>query len=84
MMKKHGIENSAYCHHHTQASLNDILIENHYDFVERVNHKCDIVLNDLLKEMADKEGYLLRTDFLEEDVKNAYLITLTKKRRVLK
>ncbi len=42
VMKKHGIENSAYYHHHTQASLNDILIENHYDFVERVNHKCDI------------------------------------------
>lgn len=77
VMKKHGIENSAYYHHHTQASLNGILIENHYDFVERVNHKCDIVLDDALKEMADKEGHSLRADFLGEDVKNAYLMTPT-------
>jgi len=77
VMKKHGIENSAYYHHHTQASLNEILIENHYDFVERINHKCDIVLDDALKEMADKDGHSLRAEFLGKDVKNAYLMTPT-------
>ena len=77
VMRKHGIENSAYYHHHTQASLNDILIENHYDFVERVNHKCDIVLDDALKDMAEKEGHSVRAKFLGEDVKNAYMMTPT-------
>ena len=77
VMKKRGIENSAYYHHHTQASLNNILIENHYDFVERVNHKCDIVLDDALKDMADNEGHSLRAYFLGGDVKNAYLMTPT-------
>ena len=77
VMRKHGIENSAYYHHHTQASLNDIMIENHYDFVERVNHKCDIVLDDALKELAKNEGHSLRAEFLGKDVKNAYLMTPT-------
>ena len=77
VMRKHGIENSAYYHHHTQASLNDILIENHYDFVERMNHKCYIVLDNALKEMAEKEGRTIRASFLGEDVKNAYVMTPT-------
>ena len=77
ILKKHGIENSAYYHHHTQASLNGVLLENHYDFVERVNHKCDIVLDDALKELAEKEGHSLRVEFLGDDVKNAYLMTPT-------
>ena len=77
VMKQHGIDNSAYYHHHTQASLNDILIENHYDFVERVNHKCDIILDNALKELAEKEGHSLRAEFLGDDVKNAYLMTPT-------
>lgn len=77
VMKQHGIDNSAYYHHHTQASLNDILIENHYDFVERVNHKCDIILDNALKELAEKEGHSLRAEFLGDDVMNAYLMTPT-------
>ena len=77
VMRKHGIENSAYYHHHTQASLNGVLLENHYDFVERVNHRCDIILDDALKEMAEKEGHSLRAEFLGDDVKNAFLMTPT-------
>lgn len=77
LMAQNGIENSVYYHHHTQASLNGILIENHYDFVERVNHKCDIVLDDALKGLAEKEGHSLRAEFLGYDVKNAYLMTPT-------
>ena len=77
VMKQHGIVNSEYYHHHTQASLNGILIENHYDFVERVNHKCDILLDDALKALAGMEGHCIRATFLGEDVKNAYLMTPT-------
>lgn len=75
VLARHGIDNSAYYHHHTQASYKGILIENHYDFVERVHHKCDIVLDDALKDMAAKEGKNIRAEFLGEDIKNAYLMT---------
>ena len=77
VMARHGIENSAYYHHHTQASLNGVLLENHYDFVERVNHKCDVILDDALKVLAEKEGRSERAEFLGDDVKNAYLMTPT-------
>ena len=76
-MARHGIENSAYYHHHTQASLNKVLLENHYDFVERVNHKCDIVLDDALKALAEKEGKTIPATFLGEDIRNAYVMTPT-------
>ena len=77
VMAKKGIENSAYYHHHTQASLNGILLENHYDFVERINHRCDLVLDDALKALAASEGHSLKADFLGDDIDNAYLMTPT-------
>ncbi len=76
-MARQGIVNSAYYHHHTQASLNGILLENHYDFVERVNHGCDIILDDALKDIAEKEGRKIRAAFLGDDISNAYLMTPT-------
>lgn len=77
LLAQKGIENSEYYHHHTQASMDDVLIENHYDFVERVNHKCDLILDDALKELTAKEGYDVKATFLGDDVKNAYLMTPT-------
>lgn len=77
IMRQHGIESEAYYHHHTQASLNNVLLENHYDFVERVNHDCDIIVDDALKELADKEGRLLKAAFLGEESSNAYVMTPT-------
>lgn len=77
VMARHGIDNSAYFHHHTQASYKGILIENHYDFVERVHHKCDILLDDALKDLVAKEGKNIRAVFLGEDINNAYLMTPT-------
>ena len=77
LMDRHGIKNDDYYHHHTQASYCGVLIENHYDFVERVNHKCDVILDDALKELALREGQSYKADFLGEDVKNAYLMTPT-------
>lgn len=77
ILKKHGIENSAYYHHHTQASLNGVLLENHYDFVERVNHRCDIILDDALKALAVKEGRSVKASFLGNEITNAYVMTPT-------
>lgn len=77
ILKKHGIENSAYYHHHTQASLNGVLLENHYDFVERVNHQYDIILDDALKALAEKEGRSVKASFLGEEITNAYVMTPT-------
>lgn len=77
ILKQHGIENSAYYHHHTQASLNGVLLENHYDFVERVNHHCDIILDDALKALAEKEGRSVKASFLGDDITNAYVMTPT-------
>jgi hypothetical protein len=77
VLKKHLIESSAYYHHHTQASLNGILLENHYDFVERVNHRCDIKLDDALKVLAEKEGRSVKASFLGDDITNAYVMTPT-------
>ena len=77
ILAEQGVENSEYYHHHTQASFNGVLIENHYDFVERVNHKCDLILDDALKALAAKEGHSVKATFLGDDVKNAYLMTPT-------
>ena len=72
-----GIENEAYYHHHTQAVLHGVLLENHYDFVERVNHRCDILLDDALKALAAEEGHSIRASFLGEEYENAYVMTPT-------
>lgn len=77
VMAQKGIENEGYYHHHTQASWNGILLENHYDFVERVNHKCDIILDDVLKVLAAKEGRINKASFLGEDIENAFLMSPT-------
>ena len=77
VMSKHGIRNSAYYHHHTQASMNGILLENHYDFVERANHRCDLILDDALKALAKKEGKSIPVTFLGGDIRNAYVMTPT-------
>ena len=77
MLAEQRIESSEYYHHHTQASLNGVLLENHYDFVERVNHKCDVAIDDTLKELAEKEGRSVKAAFLGEKTTNAYLMTPT-------
>ena len=77
VMEGKGISSSAYYHHHTQASFNGILLENHYDFVERVNHRCDLMIDDALKALAESEGHTVKAGFLGEDIHNAYLMTPT-------
>lgn len=72
-----GIESSAYYHHHTLAFLDGVLLENHYDFIDRVNHKCNHILDKELKELADIEGHSIKAKFLGHDMRNAYVMTPT-------
>ena len=76
-LKKHDIVNAAYYHHHTQSSHNGVLLENHYDFIERLNHKRHLILDDKLKELATTEGHQIKASFLGDDIKNAYVMTPT-------
>lgn len=76
-MRQHKIENEEYYHHHTKASLKGVLLENHYDFFDRRNHKCNIILDDTLKMLAEKEGRSIKATFLDKDIKNAYVMTPT-------
>lgn len=77
VMEQHGICNKQYYHHNTEASLHGILLENHYDFIERVNHPKHLILDDKLKELAVAEGYQKKACFLGDDIKNAYVMTPT-------
>lgn len=77
VMKQHGIENTPYYHHNTNANLHGILLENHYDFVERLNHQQNLILDDELKKMANEEGRSVKAFFLGDEITNAYVMTPT-------
>lgn len=77
ILARHGIESRPYYHHNTEATLHGILLENHYDFVERLNHRQNLVLDDELKKLADEEGKSISATFLGDDIHNAYVMTPT-------
>lgn len=77
VMDRHGIKNSPFYHHNTEATLNGVLLENHYDFVERLNHKHNLVLDEELKKMAAEEGHNFKASFLGGDIDNVYVMTPT-------
>ena len=77
VMDRHGVKNRPFYHHNTEATLNGVLLENHYDFVERLNHRLNLVLDDELKKMAQEEGKSLKATFLDDQVKNVYMMTPT-------
>jgi hypothetical protein len=77
VMEQHGIKNRPYYHHNTEATLHGVLLENHYDFVERLNHRLNLVLDDELKKMAQEEGKSMRASFLDNHVENVYVMTPT-------
>lgn len=72
-----GIVSSEYYHHHTQASLNGILLENHYDFFDRENHRCNHILDDAMKALAAKEGKDYRLKLKEGLRDNVYRMSPT-------
>lgn len=75
---KNGLKSKDYFHHHTQSSLNGVLIENHYDFFDRHNHKCNHLLDDFMKELAMTEGKSCPFIFEDAlDIKNSYMLTPT-------
>lgn len=75
VMERHGIKNKPYYHHNTEATLNGVLLENHYDFVERLNHRLNLVLDDELKKIAQEEGRSMKATFLDDHVANVYMMT---------
>ena len=77
VMDRHGVKNRPFYHHNTEATLNGVLLENHYDFVERLNHRLNLILDDELKKMAQEEGKSLKATFLNDQVKNVYMMTPT-------
>lgn len=77
VMARNNVENIKFPHHHTQALLNGILLENHYDFVERKTHRSNVILDNALKELAEKEGRMLKASFLGSDIHNGYVMTPT-------
>ena len=76
-MERHGIKSRPFYHHNTEASLHGILLENHYDFVERLNHRQNLMVDDELKQLAKEEGKSIKASFLGHDVNNVYIMTPT-------
>ena len=64
-------------HHHSKGSLFDILLENHYDFIDRVNHKCNLLIDDDLKKLAVEEGKDYPFTFENTTIDNAYCMSPT-------
>lgn len=77
VLKAAGIETSEYFNHHTQANCGGILLENHYDFLDRQNHKGNLLLDDELKALAATEGYQYPFEFENKEVDNAYRMSPT-------
>ena len=77
LMSESGTESKGSYHHHTKAVHDGVLLENHYDFLERINHKCDIIIDNELKSLAVEEGKTCRAKFLGDEIKNAYIMTPT-------
>ena len=77
VMDGHGIKSRPYYHHNTEASLHGILLENHYDFLDRLNHPTNLILDDGLKEMAREHGRDYKAGFLQVNGENAYVMPPT-------
>jgi 1,6-anhydro-N-acetylmuramate kinase len=77
VLERHGIECRPYVHHNTEAVLNSTLLENHYDFLDRDNHKGNLMLDDELKRLAKVEGRSFPFKFENTEVDNAYSMSPT-------
>ena len=76
-LKGLGIKTKEYFNHHTQASFDGVLLENHYDFLDRDNHKGNLLLDDELKRLALEEGHQYPFKFENPEVDNAYMMSPT-------
>lgn len=76
-LKEIGVGFEEGFHHHSTASYSGILLENHYDFVDRVNHRCNLLIDDELKKLAEIESHNYRFSFQDENIDNAYCMSPT-------
>lgn len=76
-LKGLGIKTEEYFNHHTQASFEGVLLENHYDFLDRDNHQGNLLMDDELKRLAVSEGRRYPFRFENTEVDNAYSMSPT-------
>lgn len=76
-LEKIGVKTKEFPHHHTRAYLDGILLENHYDFLDRKSHQSNYLLDDELKKLADKEGRKYSFRFENKEIDNAYCMSPT-------
>ena len=76
-LKGLGIKTDEYFNHHTQASFGGVLLENHYDFLDRDNHPGNLLMDDELKRLAVEEGHQYPFAFENPEVDNAYSMSPT-------
>ena len=77
VLKGMGVKTEDYFNHHTQATFNGVLLENHYDFFDRQNHQSNLLLDDELKRLAAMEGHQYPFKFDNPEIDNAYSMTPT-------
>lgn len=77
VLKSMGIKTEEYFNHHTQANFDGVLLENHYDFLDRDNHRGNLQLDDELKYLAKVEGHSCPFKFENAEVDNAYSMSPT-------
>lgn len=77
VLEQMGIETQKGGHHHSTSNYSDILLENHYDFIDRVNHKCNLLIDDELKNLAVEEGRDYPCIFDNAEIDNAYCMSPT-------
>ena len=77
VLKEIGVDFDEGAHHHSTGNILDILLENHYDFVDRVNHKCNLLIDDELKKLAVEEGKNYPFTFEDMTIDNAYCMSPT-------
>ena len=77
VLKDMGVATKEYFNHHTQASFKGVLLENHYDFLDRENHRGNLPLDDELKRLAKVEGHSYPFKFENPEVDNAYSMSPT-------
>lgn len=77
VMERNGLKNRPFYHHNTEATSHGVLLENHYDFMDRLNHRTNIVIDDELKKLVAEEGKSVRATFLQGQLNNVYEMTPT-------
>lgn len=68
LLEGQGIEIDRSHHHHTVFYINDVMVENHYDFVNQFAHGSSKIVERELKRIADEEKAWTETIAVAEGV----------------